>query len=245
MVPADADEAPAVPVDSLEETGEESKRDRRLLFGFIALFVIAVIAILVILSLMVPVPNVVGMSIDEAREVLVGAGFVVGDVREASLEDAEAVRTGEVAAQVPGGSERAFKGTEIDLDIAVEGAAGGDGADLPEDPEWDGSAEGTNTEADGDETDDRYPDTVSIDTRPLIPSVQNDAESAAVRKLKAAGYGVVVKRGPATAGVRKGFVYAQIPAPDTRARRGTSVTIWVSTGVPHADGYQGVPYPGP
>jgi hypothetical protein len=245
MVAADVDETTTVPVDLPEEVDEESKRDRRLLFGFIALFVIAVVAIWIILSLMVRVPDVVGLPIDEARDVLVDAGFAVGDIREASLEDAQAVRIGQIAAQVPGGNERAFKGTEIDLDIAVTGAGGGDGADLPSDPGWDGSAEGTGTEADEDDEDDRGGSSASIDTRPLIPSVHNDAESAAVRTLKAAGYRVVVKRGPATAGVRKGYVYAQIPAPDTRANRGSSVTIWVSTGVPHADGYQGVPYPGP
>jgi hypothetical protein len=86
----------------------------------------------------------------------------------------------------------------------------------------------------------------TVDTRPLTPNVQNMTEAAALTTLRNAGYQPVIGGyGPTTAGVREGHVYYQDPAPDARLSRGGIVTLWISSGAPHDDGYEGVPYPGP
>lgn len=245
MVAADVTESTSALAAPAED--DSKKSDRRAFLAFLALLLVAVVVIWLLLSRMIVVPDVVGMTEDDARAVLTEAGFVVGEVDEATAEDAAAVSAGEVAAQEPSGGSRAFRGTEIDLSVALAG--GGDGSTgaggLP-----DGSTGGYTGgsgygPADGDD-DDADIDVAAVDTRPIVPTVQNMTKSAALSALKSAGYvGVIGGYGPTTAGVLEGHVYYQNPPPYTRASSGSKVVIWISTGAPHEDGYEGVPYPGP
>lgn len=230
---------------SADTTGDERERARRRVPAILLLLLIAFVVLWLILSRLAPVPDVIGLTPEQAKGVLADAGFVLGETGEASSEDAGAVNVGEIATQAPLGGTRAFKGSGVDVFVAVgagdDGTAAGDAEVFGRWPSEDGSVtapgKDPDTEALGE-----YWSSAPADTRPLVPMVQNKTEAAAATTVRAAGYRVVLKYGPASAGVRKGHVYAQIPAPDTRLERGATVTLWVSTGVPPVNG---LPQPGP
>lgn len=205
-----------------------------------------------------PVPDVEGLSEAEATEELKDAGFgaeiaegliaaseAADAEAEAEAEDAEPAEPGTVIAQSPEAGARVLKGTRVRITLAG-GSGSGNGTNA--DPDGNGTS-GSSIEpyvpSEAAEGSTYVPSsgTTPADTRPTIPSVGNMAEASAISTLRNAGYSVVVSRGPTTAGVLEGYVYAQEPPFGSKASRGTTVTIWVSTGPPTEGEYGFAPKP--
>jgi beta-lactam-binding protein with PASTA domain len=224
--------------------------------GAVALIVLLILLLVTCcaigLSQMSEVPDVTGMTEDEARAALEKAGFearIVSGDEAAGSEDSDgspALRI--VLSQSPAPGDRFIRGTRVSLTLG-ETRSGSTGDD---DSSGSDGASGTYLPPTSDSASDDDGFTVvpgsssdAPDSRPVIPMVGNTTESSAIAALQNAGYRVTVRYGRSTAGILEGYVYAQEPGFETRADRGTLITLWVSTGVPHQDGYEGVPYPGP
>ncbi len=223
------------------DAGAVEADERRRGLG-IALIISAILLVVLwwLLSNTVVVPDVVGMSLLDARTTLSEAKLKSGAVSRVASKQ---YQPGEVADQAPFEGRRVFKGTMIDLAVAT-GAE--DFVDV--NPEAIPGAGNVGFEPDTGSTGGSALSTqpaprtyAPADLGPQVPMVQALTEKAARAKLADAGYRVTVKYGPSTAGPGKGYVFYQNPAPYTYENRGTTVLIWVSTGGP--DG--GYPYPQP
>lgn len=197
------------------------------------------------------VPDVTGMTRAEATESLKDAGFsmevaegVTAEAAEGTSTDtkteaaAPAAKPGTVLEQTPRAGARVLRGTRVVIGLApaaTEGGAGGGNSII--------SSGGGLTPYTPSPSDDRmYPDnvgTTAADNRPVIPLVGNMPESTATAILRQAGYQPVIGGyNPTTAGTLAGNVYYQDPPFGSRASRGSTVTIWISTGPP-SPGYTG------
>jgi beta-lactam-binding protein with PASTA domain len=191
----------------------------------LAAVVVALLVLWWIYTQTTVVPRVIGLREEVARESLRGANLGVGAVSEVVTRQQPA---GRVADQAPVEGARVLKGSLIDLAVSA-GSAAGDGAASEEGiPGYDPSSEG----AQPGPPEDRNGGGGVSSAGPWVPDVQALTESQARSRLRAAGYGVRVKRGPVTTGPGKGKVYYQDPEPDAEAPRGTVVEIWISTGGP-------------
>lgn len=215
---------------------ERDDRDRR---GPIALIVLVALAVLLVWWLWLQtsvVPDVTGMTEQQARAELEAAGFVTGriDIDRSSLEVA-----GHIGDQgIPAGT-RALKGEAVDL--FVSGASGRDDADSDADA---GTAPaGFDSEDDGDSIRDRGDDEYNYDIGSKryvgVPQVLNQTASSAISELKAAGYRVKVVYEKNTGGIAKGRVFYQTPEPGSSSS--AVVEIWVSTGAPPAGSFSRQP----
>ncbi len=205
---------------------EGDDRRKRGILAAIGLVVLLLLILWWLFSRYAVVPDVIGLPEQRATEVIEEAGFVVGEVLERPSVEG---RAGEVTGQSPEGGARALKGSTVDLFLA-EGEPGVDDdtaarPDLDElGIEW-APPGGTPRPIDPARP---------TDGRPRVPQALGLSESDGVALLRRAGYRVTVAYGASTTAVPRGIVYFQDPAPDTVAARGTTVSIWVSTGSPAA-----------
>lgn len=224
-------------------------RRRREVLAILVLIILALLTCCCLTwSQIKEIPDVVEMAEEEARAALEEAGFRVRVVYadDAAGGTGTSGTPGTVTDQSPEAGTRARAGTTVTITVAggVPDGDAGDGV------QSDGSGGGRTVDGGGSDTFDpasRFTDiTASGGSGPQVPTAQNVSESAARRILEAAGYRMVVGGfGPTTAGVTEGNVYYQEPAPGSSLPRGATVTVWISTGAPHKDGYEGVPYPAP
>jgi len=210
---------------------ESDRRRRRGIAALLALLVFILATCCWIATQMAEVPDVIGMTETEARDALEAAGFEI---------QVDGSAEGVAVSQVPEGGRRALKGTRVI--VTFDGVGESD--------DEDSSSTGTDgyvPSGDGDGTDGYIPggSVTSADNRPLIPMVGNTPEASAVSTLRNAGYRVVIGGYGPTTTVATGNVYFQEPAFGSRAAYGSTVTLWISSGAPHENGYQGVPYPSP
>ncbi len=202
---------------------EEDDRRRRGILAALGLLAILLLIVWWVFSRYVAVPDVVGLNVPSATRVIESAGFVVGEVLERPSVEG---RAGHVTGQSPEGGSRALKGSSVDLFIAEGEPDDPDDARRPGDGEFDFSWAPPAGE----------PRPVapagSTDGRPRVPQAQGLSESDGVALLRRAGYRVTVDYGPSTTAVPRGIIYYQDPPPDTVVARGTTVSVWVSTGSP-------------
>lgn len=173
------------------------------------------------------VPNVVGLSEADARAAISRTGFKVGVVGESTSFDAD---PGSVSGQAPGSGARAFKGSEVDIQVVagfVESVGGGAAK-----PSSGLSGLFGDIEFDSDTDEEGEPAVVEGGSFEFVPSVQGMDGRRAVALLKNAGYNVTVRRGPSTTTVAKGDVYYQDPAPKTTPPRDRKIAVWISMGPP-------------
>lgn len=208
-------------VDSADEDGDRRKRG---IIAAILLFLLFLLLFWWVFSRYAVVPDVVGLAEQQAIEMIESAGFVVGEVLERPSVEG---RAGEVVGQSPDGGTRALKGSPVDIFVAER-------EDVPDDVdvrrpgidelglEW-----GAPTERPRPIEPPRV-----TDTRPRVPQALGLTEAEGTRILRNAGYRVTVEYGASTTDVPQGRIFFQDPAPDTVAARGTTVSVWVSTGSP-------------
>lgn len=225
----------------MTDSGEPGREDRTRRAG-IALIVLVALAILLawwLWSQTALVPDVRGMTEQQARIALQAAGFEVGEVEfdQTAFSDPGTIDDQGVA---PG--TRAIKGDEIDLMVA-KAPEESDDVEVSGDLglESDGSAsDDDETDSIRDRGDDEYNTGIGKVTYPGVPQVLNQTESSASSELRAAGFSVRVIRAPNAGGIATGRVFFQTPEPAAPYSSGV-VEIWVSTGAPTS----GVPYKRP
>lgn len=207
-----------------------------------ALLLIAIVALIIWWAMLqlAPVPNVVGMTEENAIKTIQDAGFKVGDLTRSSQTDYE---PGTVANQAPDAGARRFRGGAISIVVAETGDGGlagdGDSSGAPGSSGLydDGLALPPGGEGNGTpDYNPASPDSVGS----VMIDVLGMTESAARAALRNAGYAVTIDFGPTTAG-EPGRVFYQNPAPGSFVESGIRVSIWVSTGAPEG----GYPYPQP
>ncbi|WP_080800650.1 PASTA domain-containing protein [Arabiibacter massiliensis] len=202
------------------------------------------------------VPNVVGMTKDDAQRVVADAGFKVGAVTE---EESETVAAGMVVKQTPDVKTEVAAGTSIDLVVskgvqkppeqvavpdltgmtqtqAEDALAKAKLVSKAEDPVYKGDVDpgrifsqsvAAGTKADAGTT---VSFTVALGKEvAAVPSVIGKARDAAVAALTDAGFNVdVVEAYHASAAA--GTVSSQNPNPKIQCVKGTTVTLLVSKG---------------
>jgi eukaryotic-like serine/threonine-protein kinase len=208
--------------DSATSAKDEESR-RRGILAAIALAVLFFLVLWWLLSRYAAVPDVVGLPEQRATDVIESAGFVVGTVIERSSVEG---RAGEVVEQSPGAGSRALRGTAVDLFVA-EGEPAADDTDAQPGMddvslEWGAPTSAPRPIAPASPT----------DRRPRVPQALGLTEGEATALMRSAGYRITVDYGPSTTAVPRGNVFYQEPPPDTVAARGSTVSIWVSTGSP-------------
>lgn len=211
-----------VPVEDIRihEEAADPKRNRSLFAG-IALAVFVLLIIWWILSQLVIVPDVVGMSERDALAAIAVTGLEVGEVFRIPATNQVG---GEVIAVCPEEGSRVFKWRQLRLfvqtgDGTEDGAEGedGDGTGLVWGGERDGEPPAGPTRPPGPQ---------------VVPQVFDMTESAAIARLRRDGYRATVEYGESSTDVKRGLVFYQDPPPDTVAPRGTIVVIRLSTGPP-------------
>jgi len=231
-----------VEIASKEQTTESVPAvDDRRRKGRLALVALLLIVLLtcccVIWSLLREVPDVVGMTEAEAQQTLEDAGFKSDPVFADGSSDVS-TGAGMVIAQDPLAGTRHMVGTVVTITIA----SGSEAEEESTEETSTYSTPWTGSESDNDESDTGGSSGGSGATGPVVPMAQNMTEAQARAVLEGAGYRMVVGGyGPTTAGVVEGKTYFQDPAPGTVLAKGSTVTVWVSTGAPET----GVPYPQP
>lgn len=217
---------------------DRGRGDGRLTQALAALLLVIFLACLVLWGFtgLRTVPDVVGMTMAQAKATLEEAGFAV---------DAEEVATGvggeddKVLEQAPRAGNRVLAGSTVTLQVAQaagtttgesgSGGAGGAGEGIAL-PEWAGNPPREDTvvpyDADG------LPGGVRV------PSVMGMSQSAALAALSSAGLRGSVQHARSTTNVPVGAVVAQKPSAESYQPPGTTVVIYLSTGPPPA----GVPY---
>jgi hypothetical protein len=207
------------------------RRRRREVAALAALAAALALIIWWILNNTVIVPKVVGLDRGEALIRLTAAELQVGEV---TTVPSQRYRFGEVALQGPLAGQRVLRGSDVDLALAQDTSAGGDGGSSAglEDSGLAYTAEEWGAWEQRD-TSQPKPRTYSTDLPPnTVPMVQGLSEKKARSTLKAAGYPVKVKYGCTSSGPGKGYIFFQYPEPYAPEAEGTRVEIWVSTGGP-------------
>lgn len=227
-------------IDEFAEEGDGGSGNRRLL-AVIALVALIFILLWLFLSQSANVPDVVGMTLADAKIVIADAGFVVGEV---DTIKAGQDRPGDVTTQAPEGGSRRLKGAQIDLTVAADADDldnGDDDSDAGEDLSGDAGADLSATPTDTPDMGDGSSG-AAIDYGPQVPQVLGMSQSKAISTLRAAGYNpVVAGHGPSTTTIAAGLVYYQNPPPGAFEPRGRTIDLWISSGPPS----QGFPYPQP
>lgn len=194
------------------------------------------------------VPAVVGTALDDARDVLSGAGLAI-DVR---LEASDTEPAGQVLAQDPAAGTEVPRGTTVTLTVSsgkpkvpVPDVAGKDATEAanilgqqgfrvrtqrePSDTVAEGSVIRTDPPA-GSEAEKGSTVTIVVSSGPAeveVPSVVGMTEADATATLEGAGFQVVVQNQTVIDAADVGRVIDQSPNAGTRAPRGSTVTITV------------------
>jgi serine/threonine-protein kinase len=200
---------------------------------------------------LIPVPDVTGSLLEEARKLLEAEGFVV-EVTESPDEEAD---EGEVVDQDPAGGSDAPRGSTVQLTVSagaeerevpnVEGKSVSEATALLEEagftvaqkdePSADvpagtviGSEPGAGTLLAKDET-----VTIVVSTGPeqvTVPTVEGLSEANAVAQLENAGFNVITVQEDLPPGdPGDGRVLSQSPGGGTKAPKGSDVTIVVGS----------------
>jgi serine/threonine-protein kinase len=205
----------------------------------------------------IPVPDVIGSQVDQARQLLEGQEFVVR-VEEIVDEDAP---VGEVVDQEPGPNEEAPRGSEVTLFVSkgpadrpvpdVVGRTVAEASNLlgqagfnvsqtsePSDTVDEGRVIRTNPTAGTVAAKDSTV-TVVVSSGPAestVPSVIGLTEANAINTLRGAGFEVNVQEQDTDDPTQDGRVIDQDPAGNATAEQGSTVTIVVGNFVEPTDG---------
>lgn len=236
--------------------GEGEKRRRAGLYVVMALVIIAVFAVIAYLVAnnllggeLVRVPDVVGLSEDDATQRLEDAGLSV-EVEERPSEADE----GDVFKQDPRARRRLEEGETVTIfvstgvrQVKVPGVEGLDIKDargrlqeeglkveiVPQSSdEVDEDTVISQSPPAGTEVDVESTVTLTVSTGPedvIVPDVINQSEDSAVAELERVGLTAQVNREPST-DVEEGLVVSQDPEPGAEVEPGSTVVILVSEG---------------
>ncbi len=244
-----------------EDRQKKHKRNRALaIVGVIA--GIALVALLVMAALgsgskAYSVPNLLGLTQDEASAMLTSDGhnFTIGNVTQ---QYSSSVEEGKIIEQTPGAGRTATEGSKIDIVVSKgeEPAASVTVPDLTNctpseaqellnkyglkgqagDSVYDANIEvghvAQQEPAAG--SDAKAGDTITYHLsqgaeQVSVPNVVGDSQSDATSALKSVGFSVSVKQSSSSS-VEKGLVISTDPSAGTSADKGSTVTITVSTG---------------
>jgi eukaryotic-like serine/threonine-protein kinase len=150
---------------------------------------------------LVDVPDVVGLTADDATTRLTRAGFR-SQIRRVPAGQPE----GTVVAQQPGGGARAPRGQVVRINVS------------------EGSTRTTTTVTTTTTT---TATTTTTPSRATVPDTVGDDEATATSTLEGAGFRVRVVEQTVSDATRDGIVLRQSPAAGTTARSGSTVTITV------------------
>ncbi len=210
----------------------------------------------------VDVPNVVDMTQEEARNALAKDGFTLGEIQE---ENSDTVEAGKVISQNPAAGGKAAKGSQVTIVLSkgaeevsvpdIEGmtveaaAAAAERAGLTisqSGSEYSSSIAANNIISQSPSSGSKakkgstitYVISLGANNNAEVPSVLDSTETYAKTALENAGFKVsVVKSASST--VAAGQVMKQTPAGGTKAKKGDTVTIEVSTGPADGGGSDG------
>ncbi len=252
-------------------SGGKSKSKKKLVVAIVAIVVVAMIAVAVAFATgifggeedVVEVPSVTGYTLEEARQIIEDAGFVVGST---SREYDSSVEEGTVIGQDPEAGTMEAAGTRINLTVSLgeETVTVPDLSNMTEEEAQRalesyglsavaGTAEYSDDVEAGHvvrqdpaagatvESGSSVTYYLSLGTESLsIPNVVGSTESAAISAIESAGFVADVQY-ESSSSVAQGSVIRQSPSSGTGTRGGT-VTIYVSTGpetaaVPYVVGY--------
>ncbi len=244
-----------------EERQKKQKRNRVLAIigaiAGIALVAFLVVSVLGSGSKAYSVPNLLGLTQDEAKEMLVsdGHGFDIGNVTE---QYSSTVDEGKIIEQTPGAGRTATEGSKIDIVVSKgeEPAASvtvpdltnctpSEAQDLLNKYGLKGQAGDSVYNADVEvghvaeqepaaDTSAKAGDTITYHLsqgaeQVSVPNVVGDSQSSATSSLKSEGFEVSVTQSSSST-VEKGYVISTNPSAGTSADKGSTVTITVSTG---------------
>jgi beta-lactam-binding protein with PASTA domain/predicted Ser/Thr protein kinase len=225
--------------------------------------VVGVVAVLVVVGVVlavvlgggggtVEVPNLQGMTEEQASETLEGLGLKLGDIEDQYIED-ETQQAGMVISQDPEWGTLLAKGEKVGVTVTrelrmpeVTGMTRAEAEDALK--KLGITVIEVNTRSVEDEEDvDRVlsqnpPDgqlispatsvelEVGVEQKKVaVPGVVGNTQEAAVEELEAAGFEVTVTE-EASSEVAEGRVIRQSPLANQKAMEGSTVTIWVSAG---------------
>ncbi len=222
----------------------------------LAALAVGIAAVYFFLPMTVTVPDVVGLTQDEAVKAIEAADFKVGDVRQAQSDQ---VKEGEVAAQSPHGGVRVREGSEIDIVVSS-------GEPLIEVPDVVGASQDeaitvlraaglntrttmeTTTTVEAGQVLDQSPSagekvgrgtTVGLvvaeaPAKPSlieVPDIAGFTRQDAETTLVDLGLKAVIAESPNDS-IAEGVVITQLPAAGQKVNPGQSVALMVSTGEP-------------
>ena len=245
-----------------EEERQKKQRRNRVLavigaIAGIALVVFLVVSVLGSGSKAYSVPNLLGLTQDEAAAMLDsdGHGFEIGEVTE---QYSSTVEEGKIIEQTPGAGRTATEGSKIDIVVSKgeEPAASvtvpdltnctpSEAQDLLNKYGLKGQAGDSVYNADVEVghvaeqepaagTSAKAGDTITYHLsqgaeQVSVPNVVGDSQSDATSALKSDGFSVNVVQSSSSS-VEKGYVISSNPSAGTSADKGSTVTITVSTG---------------
>jgi len=169
----------------------------------------------------IAVPNVVGMSIAQARATIENLGFV-----PVVSEQSSAAPAGAVIRQSPAPGAQLARGTMIDLIASSGSTVGGPAGPAATSGPASSARAAVPPDCPASGTSTAVPSGVNV----TVPSVIGMRENQAIRELRAAGFTVAVHHeSPAGPSVSAGEVWNQTPVYGSAAPRGTVVTLDVAT----------------
>lgn len=200
-----------------------------------------------------PVPDVVGMKLQEARTAITDDGFTIGEVTQQPSSDEP---KGIVIDQDPGAGDKADKGSKVDLVVSsgpepvavpdVVNVQRAKAINTLEDAGFKVREGQRETSADvkpgfvirqspaaGDEVAPGSTITIVVSSGPedqTVPSVVDMTESEARRTLEADPFNYVVEVETVDSPSAKGTVISQSPAANAKAAPGDTITIQVASG---------------
>ena len=263
MQPATAAADAARTAGSSKQDGDKRKGSKRkLILALVILLVLAAAGIGVaasqgVFAAKVTVPNVVGMTQQDATSALQSSSLEVGEIK---LEASDSVDEGKVISQDPAANETASSGSKVNLVVSsgkdssnkvpvpnlynltaseaeaqlkAVGLVGskkeGTSSSVEEGKIYDQSPESTTKVAKGTVVTYYVSTGQAVSDTVTVPSVIGVSEDSARQTLEDLGLTVSVKRATAD-NVSEGEVSNQSIASGTVVQRGSSITITVSTG---------------
>lgn len=232
------------PLSGLSRGKDRGEGDGRLTQALASLLLVVFLACIVLygLSQLAPVPDITGMSREQAESTLEKAGFTVGSEQE---RPADPGQNGKVVEQTPRAGARVLAGSAVSIVVANGLSAALDGGSSEEGPGarasegttmpfWGGNPPRTATIVPYDSPAD--PSGVRV------PTVLGLSQSAALSALSASGFSGVVRTAKSTTNVPTGTVVGQKPGAESYVAAGSTVYIYISTGAPTGTPYQQAPY---
>lgn len=228
-----SDQTPQSPRDEAEVSAanvRDREKTRRWVAGVCALVVLVVL----IWWLLLRVPDVTGLTEQQARLKLAAAGLTVDSVTTGEGYDQ---RPGTVAAQSPTRFALRFIADRVDLILSGSSLAAEETGPSSSVVESTGPLEMPETAPQTPQTKPVVSGGLSTEPNgPRVPQVLGMTASEARNTLQNAGYGAKLASRWSSASVPRGQVMYQSPAPGTLADLGTVVLVKISTGPPEAGG---------